>query len=164
MVRESTTSASLDVREERGDRSKAELDPMQARSVEDLKGLGRFREVKTRLQDQLGPRLRVRARSWVELFEATRAIADAARRTPPAEAYFVDPSAEAIFSLLHLDGDPQFRRLGITVQHFGRRPLARAWRDRIARLVHPDRCAHPQASRAMAEVTAIYSAMCEASS
>jgi len=136
-------------------------DLLGARSVDELKRLGSFRTVKARLQERLGRQVKVRARSWAALLEAVRDVVAGCAPRPARGALFVDDAAEAIFALLYLHGDAQFHRLGITVRHFGHRGLARAWRDRMARLVHPDRCAHPSAGRAMAEVTEIYETMRE---
>jgi len=137
------------------------VDLIVARSVDEIKKLGTFRQVKAMFQEQLGSRVRVRARSWSALFEAIRHVASSFAPTPSGNGLFVDESARAIFALLQLHGDAQFHMLGITARHFGHRGLARAWRDRMARLVHPDRCAHPSAARAMAEVSEIYETMRE---
>ncbi len=137
------------------------VDLTQAQSIDDLKLLGTFREVKALFQARLGPGVRVTVRSWRGLLAAVRHAVGGCASPPPRDAFFVSAAAEAIFALLRLHGDPQFELLGITVGHFGNPALAREWRDRVARLVHPDRCEHPEAARAMAEVSEIYEAMRE---
>lgn len=136
-------------------------DLAEACSVDDLKALGSFRAVKQSLQDHLGPFLHVRARSWKDLLEAVRRVFGAPEASSVTHDYFVSRAAETIFALLHLYGDLQYRRLGIRVRHFGDRALAKRWRDDVARIIHPDRCAHPHAGRAMAEVNDLYQAMLE---
>lgn len=138
------------------------VDLVRVTSIDQLKRLGSFREVKQTFQDRLGPGVRVRARSWQGLLEAIRGTVAGCTPRPERHAFFASEAARAIFALLHLHGDPQFDMLDITVRHFGDRRLARRWRDHVARLVHPDRCDHPAAARAMAEVSDIYEAMLEA--
>ncbi|MEM6929291.1 MAG: hypothetical protein AAF602_20300 [Myxococcota bacterium] len=139
------------------------VDLTRAGSVDDLKQLGTFREVKALFQARLGPGVKVRVRSWRGLLDAVQHAVGGCAPAPSPDAIFVSPAARAIFGLLELDGDAQFRLLGISVRHFRDRALARTWRDGLARLVHPDRCEHAGAARAMGEVTEIYQAMCEAS-
>ncbi|MEO0604275.1 MAG: hypothetical protein AAF211_22760 [Myxococcota bacterium] len=138
------------------------VDLTRADSIDDLKQLGAFREVKALFQARLGPGVRVRVRSWQGLLDAVRHAVRGCARSAASDAIFVSPAARAIFGLLELDGDAQFRLLGISVRHFRDRTLARTWRDGLARLVHPDRCEHPDAARAMGEVSEIYQAMREA--
>lgn len=138
-----------------------QVDLTRARCVDDLKRLGSFREVKALFQARLGPGVRVKVRSWQGLLDAVRRAVEGCTVSAPHDAIFVSEATEAIFALLRLHGDVQFELLGIEVRHFGDRSMARVWRDRLARLVHPDRCDHPAAGRAMAEVSEIYETMCE---
>ncbi|MEN0064396.1 MAG: J domain-containing protein [Myxococcota bacterium] len=141
------------------DLEEVRVDLLCVNTIEELKRFGRFREVKQELQARLGAGVTVRARSWQKLLNTIRQVAAGCTPRPREGHYFVSEATKAIFALLELHGDAQFSLLDITVRHFGDVALAKAWRDRLAKLVHPDRCTHPAATRAMAEVSAIYEAM-----
>lgn len=127
-------------------RGAEESEILRAATIDELKRHGSFKEVKAKV--------RVRARGWADLLAKLQAlhVNDAAEE----DLYFVSPAARVIFALLETETHTQNRQLGITRAHFRDRALARSWRDEVARLVHPDRCSHPHASRAMAEATKIY--------
>lgn len=136
------------------------LDPLSAQSVDDLKRMGSFRAVRQRLQEQVGPNVRLRVRGWNDL---ARAVGDLRASRVDSElkrgSFFVSPAAEYIFALLYLEGDAKERILATSIRHYRDRDLAKAWRDTIAKLIHPDRCLHPDATKAMAALSRIYRRM-----
>jgi cell division protein FtsB len=73
--------------------------------------------------------------------------------------YFVSPQAEIVYSIIKLDGEQRLKALGINKSHFKDANKAKKWRNDIAKKVHPDKCAHPQAAQAMDEITAIFENM-----
>lgn len=144
----------------------AVYDPLEARSVDELKRLGSYREVRRRLQDRVGERLQLRARGWNDLYAIVddlragrRAYEDPTSRDGPRGPYFVSRAAEVTYALLHLDGDAKVSILGVTPRHFGDARLAKAWRDDLIKLIHPDRCGHPHAGPATAALNADYDFM-----
>jgi len=145
------------------------FDPLDAESMEDLKRLGSYREVRRLLQDRVGPHLRIRARGWQDLLalvehvrEAGEEIAQARRKERMAKGhFFVSDAAELIYGLLYLEGDAKSAITKITPRHFSDRKLAKRWRDHALGLVHPDRCDHVDAGRAAAVVNKLYPFMLE---
>jgi hypothetical protein len=73
--------------------------------------------------------------------------------------YFVSPQAEIVFSIIKLDGEQRLKALGINKSHYKNSDKAKKWRNELATKVHPDKCTHPHAARAMDEITALYENM-----
>lgn len=73
--------------------------------------------------------------------------------------YFVSPTAEIVYSIVKLDGEQRLKALGVNGSHFKDASKAKKWRNDLAAKVHPDKCAHPQATTAMDEITALYKNM-----
>jgi hypothetical protein len=73
--------------------------------------------------------------------------------------YFVSPDAEIVYSIIKLDGEQRLKALGINKSHFKDSDKAKKWRNDLAMKVHPDKCAHPHAAKAMDEITALYDNM-----
>ncbi len=73
--------------------------------------------------------------------------------------YFVSPTAEIVYSIVKLDGEQRLKALGVNGSHYKDADKAKKWRNDLAAKVHPDKCAHPDADRAMNKVTAIYQNM-----
>jgi hypothetical protein len=73
--------------------------------------------------------------------------------------YFVSPAAEIVYSIVKLDGEQRLKALGVNGSHYKDADKAKKWRNDLAAKVHPDKCAHPDADKAMNKVTAIYQNM-----
>ncbi len=73
--------------------------------------------------------------------------------------YFISPQAEIVFSIVKLDGEQRLKALGINKSHYKNPDKAKKWRNDLAIKVHPDKCAHPHAAKAMDEITALYDNM-----
>lgn len=73
--------------------------------------------------------------------------------------YFVSPEAEIVYSIINLDGEQRLKALGVNKTHYKNSDKAKKWRNDLAKKVHPDKCAHPQAGKAMDEITALYENM-----
>ncbi len=73
--------------------------------------------------------------------------------------YFVSPTAEIVYSIVKLDGEQRLKALGVNGSHYKDADKAKKWRNDLAAKVHPDKCAHPDADKAMNKVTAIYQNM-----
>jgi cell division protein FtsB len=73
--------------------------------------------------------------------------------------YFVSPDAEIVYSIIKLDGDQRLKALGINRSHYKNSDKAKKWRNDLAMKIHPDKCAHPHAGKAMDEITALYDNM-----
>ena len=64
-----------------------------------------------------------------------------------------------ISSLVNLDGKKRLDALRVTKKHYGKKTLAKTWRNDIAKLIHPDVCAHPLANQAMNQLNNLYESM-----
>lgn len=73
--------------------------------------------------------------------------------------YFISNAAEYIFYLLELDGEIRTRKLGITKTHYSNKKKAKAWRDKISKAIHPDKCRHEKAADAMSKLNSMYKSM-----
>ena len=73
--------------------------------------------------------------------------------------YFVSPDAEIVYSIIKLDGEQRLKALGINRTHYKNPDKAKKWRNDLAMKIHPDKCAHPHAGKAMDEITALYDNM-----
>jgi cell division protein FtsB len=73
--------------------------------------------------------------------------------------YFVSPEAEIVYSIINLDGEQRLKALGVNKTHYKNSDKAKKWRNDLAKKVHPDKCAHPHAGKAMDEITALYENM-----
>jgi cell division protein FtsB len=73
--------------------------------------------------------------------------------------YFVSPDAEIVYTIINLDGEQRLKALGINKSHFKDSDKAKKWRNDLAMKVHPDKCTHPHAARAMEEITALFENM-----
>ena len=73
--------------------------------------------------------------------------------------YFVSPTAEIVYSIVKLDGEQRLKALGINRTHYKNSDKAKKWRNDLAMKIHPDKCAHPHAGKAMDEITALYDNM-----
>jgi hypothetical protein len=73
--------------------------------------------------------------------------------------YFVSPAAEIVYSIINLDGEQRLKALGIDHTLYTNAKKAKKWRNDLADKVHPDKCAHPLASKAMIEITSLFENM-----
>ncbi|NEV65442.1 hypothetical protein [Thiorhodococcus minor] len=86
-----------------------------------------------------------------------------ANKQPSVEAvndlFFVSEEAKLIFVLLYVDNEERAKLLGITEEMYESIELAKSWKSKIIKVIHPDRCKHPQANEAMSKVNSIYARM-----
>lgn len=74
------------------------------------------------------------------------------------EEYFLSDEAKAIYELTEFDGEHRLKKLGITPAHYKTIKTAKAWRSKYT-FIHPDRCAHVNATQASAVVNELYEGM-----
>lgn len=143
-------------------------------SLEELKKLGSFKELKKKIQEEVGPLVNMKSRGWAELYNKIvcyKEVLEYAKKLLPEpeviinevinvpNGYFTSVSNEYIFYLLELDGDVRARKLGITKTHYSNRTRAKNWMTKIAKSIHPDHCNHPKADKAMAKLNTLYKNM-----
>lgn len=146
------------------DTGSVQLDLLRARSVADLRSHGSFHAVRRQVLAQMGGTLQIRARGWNQLLEGVLALQELSRGVGTVAregdgVYFVSPAAEYIYALVELDGQARLDKLGVNIRLYRDADLARAWRDHVARQIHPDRCPHPNAARAMARLNELSASM-----
>ncbi len=64
-----------------------------------------------------------------------------------------------IYALVQMDGKCRQRALGLTHAHYSDGELAKQWRNRIAKKIHPDVSHHPQAHDAANELADMFKEM-----
>lgn len=66
---------------------------------------------------------------------------------------------EYIFYLLELDGKVRADKLNVTRGCYSNKKDAKAWRDNIAKIIHPDKCSDCRANEAYLKLTDMYEEM-----
>ena len=156
------------------------LDWLNVKSLEELKRLGNFNEIRAEIKNFGGKTIHVSGRSWGELLESIKDFKDVINKlnlsdsqdvvveVTPSKSnvfvtsnsdYFIDRASEYIFYLTQLDGESRMSKLGITPAYFSSQQKARKWRDKISKVIHPDVCKHVHASDAMAQLNDLYNQM-----
>ncbi|MGL4335259.1 MAG: hypothetical protein ACRCST_00090 [Turicibacter sp.] len=140
---------------------------VDVKSVEELKTLGKFRDVCTEVKTSAGPNVKISGKGWQQLFDSIVEFKKSASQVKPSSLsvnekdndYFVNDAVEYIFYLVELEGDVQMKKLGIGKTHFTNKRVAKTWRDKISKQIHPDVSNHPKASDAMANLNDLYQQM-----
>ena len=79
------------------------------------------------------------------------------------DGYFISEPEKYIFALTNLDGEKRAELLGISEDMYMYKNKAKQWRDSIASKIHPDKCSHPDANKAMMKLNELYNSMKNAS-
>ena len=73
--------------------------------------------------------------------------------------FFKSADAELIFYLTQADGETRMKKLEVNRKHYTDKKAAKAWRDNLMKIIHPDESKNPFAADAAAEVNRIYEDM-----
>jgi hypothetical protein len=141
-----------------------------AKSTQELKLIGKISLLKKDIENSLGDKIRVTARSWEDLYNTVKSLRNFVQSNLPEEtqksnnslsyiSYFKSEQDELIFYLLELDGEVQLEKLKITKFHYNNKEYAKTWRNKLIHKLHPDVCKHPKALEATAEINRIYERM-----
>lgn len=137
----------------------------KVKSVEELKKIGKFKDVVTQFKDGMDNNEKVNTRSWQSLYDAisdyqkslkNKRAKDSKQET---SSYFLSKEAEIIFYLIELDGEERVKKLGLTKTHFNNKKKATKWRNDIEKIINPDKCNHPMAAEAKSKLDSIYKEM-----
>lgn len=142
-------------------------DVLNAQSVDELKKLGKYREIRKLIQQELTNRLQIKARGWNDLYDVislTRRIGTIQNQDHLMShieesediLYFKSEADRLIYSLIELTGEPQLRALCINKSHFRDAKKAKNLRNSIAHKIHPDKSKHPKAEEAMGKLTKLF--------
>ena len=153
------------------------MDWLKVNDLEELKKLGSFNEVRGQIKEEGWSQLHVSGRSWQGLLDSIREFREKVEKLQQlttgecvhslkgdvkqeAEAgYFNSRASEYIFYLTELDGELRLKKLGVNASHFSSKKAAKAWREQISKVIHPDFCSHQQATAAMAKLNDLYQQM-----
>lgn len=145
-------------------------------TIEELKSLGTLKAVQDAYKEAVAPfGMKGKTNSWANMLasinEARELVEKLAeltgyepKKAEPQQPAFDDPyfkseSAKIIYALLNMSGEQRTSVLGINERLYENNAEARHWYTRICKLVHPDNCNHPYATRAFAEASRIYNRM-----
>ena len=135
-----------------------------ANSLSELKTYGNFRDLKEKTKAILGENIKIKAKSWVELFESIQDIRKVTNLIKiesfsKEDLFFKGNTEKLIFYLVELDGKTRLDKLGITLLHYTNKKIAKKWKNSVSKQIHPDVCNNPLASDAMNELINIYEEM-----
>ena len=145
------------------------------KSLDELKKLGKFREVGTKVKSDCNGIVNIKLGSWKNLYNSivnlrnfldrlqgehqqvttnTKVIANQS-----SNGYFNSLASEYIFYLVELDGKDRLDKLKVNRKFYSNKKLAKSWRDKLAKEIHPDKCNIPQAKEAIAKLNQLYEGM-----
>jgi hypothetical protein len=129
---------------------------ISAQSIDSLKKLGSYRDVRKLLQEKLTGRLQIKARGWKDLYEILEILRGIDTQIQQDIPYFKSEADQLIYALVELSGEPQLKALGLNRAHFRDAKKAKQLRNSIAHQIHPDKCTHPRAQDAMNKLTKLF--------
>lgn len=135
------------------------LDWKNSTTLEDLKKLGKLKDVKAQIEQEVGHP--IKAKGWQELYLWLKGYrsTDIAKVDTYQSPYFKDELSEIIFYLLELDGEVKFKKLGITKLHYKDKKEANQWKNDLMKKIHPDQNNHLYAEEATKELNKMYGSM-----
>lgn len=154
---------------------------LNAKTFEEFKQLGTFKSVREQIKTDLGTKLELKVRSWNDLWKAVQNIqklsssilnnltsnldvelnseSEDNNNVDESSLYFKSESARIIYALVELDEKYRLKELGVDRTHYRDIEKAKKWRNKIAKLIHPDYCQHPKATLAMNILTNLFNNM-----
>lgn len=94
-------------------------------------------------------------KNWNGLFY----LYDKHNNTQKNDNFFISEDAKLIFALTQLDGEKRAEILGITKEMYSSLEKSKKWYRSYISKLHPDRCKHPLADEAIAQLNNIYERM-----
>lgn len=138
---------------------------IQSNSVEDLKKLGAFKDVKQMIKSSSSGLIEIKARGWNDLYKKVARLQEVLNSlgvgitSTDNESLFTSKASEYIFYLLELDGETRLKKLKVTKSHYSNKEKAKKWRNDIAKVIHSDKCHHPRADEATSKLIELYEGM-----
>jgi len=131
---------------------------LEVKSLEDLKLLGKHRDLVTQFKEIIGKGEKVNTKSWQNLY-ASICYYNNNIKKPIIDQYFISKEAEVIFYLVELSGESRLKMLGLTKSYYLSKAKATKWRNSILKLIHPDKCLHQRSNEATIKLNSIYKEM-----
>jgi len=141
------------------------LNLLEVKSLEELKTLGKHRELVAQFKKIVGKELKFSAKSWQNLYDSISNYNDllhgneCTKIKQDKDQYFVSKEAEIIFYLVELSGEVRLTKLGLTKSHYSNKNKATKWRNTMLKIIHPDKCLHLKSSDATKTLNSIYKEM-----
>lgn len=138
---------------------------LEVKSLEELKTLGKHRELVAQFKEIVGEKIKFITKSWQNLYDSISNYNDSLHGNECPEIkqdkdqYFVSKEAEIIFYLVDLSGEIRLTKLGLTKNHYSNKNKATKWRNTILKIIHPDKCLHLNSSEATKTLNSIYKEM-----
>ncbi|MBE9142807.1 hypothetical protein [Planktothrix mougeotii] len=134
----------------------------QVKTLDDLKKLGSYKDIRQEIQNSLSERIALKARGWQELWEAVQAIQKvnsqriyerisspgnyisekrnfSSENPEASEQFFISTKHKLAFCILKQQGGCLENEIGITREHYLNKDLAKKWRDEMINQFHPDK-------------------------
>ncbi|HFJ9494793.1 hypothetical protein CN520_02720 [Bacillus cereus] len=141
----------------------------EVKTVEELRQLGKLKDIKFKVSNDLGPNIKVVARSWDDLFVAVKSLKrfvefktgsyEFKEKVENNVPYFKSEVDKLIYYIMELDGEVRQEKLNITPFHYQNKEFATTWRNKLMKKLHPDVCKHPMAQKATVELNYLYARM-----
>lgn len=141
------------------------LNLLEVKSLEELKTLGKHKELVAFFNVAIGEDKKYRTKSWQNLYDSICNYNDliqgneCTKIKQDKDQYFVSKKAEIIFYLIELSGEVRLTKLGLTKGHYSNKTKATKWRNTILKIIHPDKCLHLKSSEATKTLNSIYKEM-----
>lgn len=153
---------------------------IKCNSVDELKRLGSFKEVKQMIKESCNGLIEVKSRGWNDLYKKIEKIEEFVSSfgvningenikdgagdnkcivKEEGGELFTSKASEYIFYLLKLDGEERLKKLRANKTHYNNKEKARKWKNDIAKIIHYDKCHHPMSNEATSTLMDIYRGM-----
>ena len=141
------------------------------KSLDELKKLGKLKDVGAKVKSDCNGIVNIKLGSWKNLYNSIVNLRnfldqlgvctnnEIATPKPSTNGYFNSLASEYIFYLVELDGKDRLNKLKVNRKFYSNKKLAKSWRDKIAKEIHPDKCNIPQAKEAIAKLNQLYEGM-----
>ena len=141
------------------------------KSLDELKKLGKLKDVGAKVKSDCNGIVNIKLGSWKNLYNSIvnlRNFLDQlgvctnnsiTTEKTSTNGYFNSLASEYIFYLVELDGKDRLNKLKVNRKFYSNKKLAKSWRDKIAKEIHPDKCSIPQAKEAIAKLNQLYEGM-----
>lgn len=139
---------------------------LKVKSIEELKTLGKFKDVCHEVKQDCKGMINIKARSWEDMYKSIEEFKELVsvmdiNTDKNRNLYFNSLEAEYIFYLVELDGDERADKLNITKRCYTNKKIAKTWRDKIANIIQADKSSHDKSMEALAQLNKLYNDMVE---
>jgi hypothetical protein len=129
------------------------MDFLNIETVADLKKCGELEDLVDALLKIVSP-FKIEASSYEELLPYVQSL-----RNFRYDDFFISKEAKLIFAILYVETEKRADLLGITEDLYESLSAAKEWFSSIMKTIHPDKCDHPEATKASSELNKIYKRM-----